>query len=482
MLGVIASGLSAQDYESPDAKKDAARAAAEAYRELFKDIDALQNELGDSYDALLYPDSMIEPLEVSEEVHERLLNGVGEQLATVHQISRAPQVDWGMREDIEEKGPAALIPQVGPIRSIASQAKWFAQTTWDEDPERALDALLDAQAVGRHVNQEPTLITHLTQIACEGIALSGLTELSPKMSPAQRNRVLAGIETLPKAGDLAGALRNEHDLFVGWYKRKLLQEFDRWEDEKYGTSGFRFPEDLRLAGIVMLPGKPVRISLHNTRTNRTFWLGKGKEVDGIRLEEVDREKARAWIVHDGVKAVIDIAKESIESRYIPWEVLYSVFVRDDYKETGTSESEMKEALKEYGLTPENALDQFDAIDAFYSEAIQRLDDPIEDLKAWEQDKLNSYDENSLARMFLIPISKVVEIDKLSKQKYQMLALGFNIDSPKNAESQSIEYAGATYRIKPNEGGFTITPESSLGHPGEYVHSLHFGAPPPEPEN
>jgi len=82
---------------------------------------------------------------------------------------------------------------------------------------------------------------------------------------------------------------------------------------------------LRLAGVVLLPDRPVRISLHNTRNGQTFWLEQGKTANGIRIERVEYNPPRALILHNGVSAMVDLEKETIEPRYVPWEVLISAF-------------------------------------------------------------------------------------------------------------------------------------------------------------
>jgi len=81
-------------------------------------------------------------------------------------------------------------------------------------------------------------------------------------------------------------------------------------------------------------------------------------------------------------------------------------------------------LAEFGLTPETALGNLDQIDAFYTQAVQRINMPLEQYKEWE-------DED--------------------------------------------------FKLTRNKGGFTLTPTELTGDDNEHRFSLHFGKVPPEPE-
>jgi len=466
--------------QDSDAIEDPALTAAETYRELFRTTEQLEEDLGESYDAILFPelDDQVEPTDAQR---QRFRSAVERQLETLGKLANKPAVDWGMKAEFEEKGPGALIPQVGSIRRLAQSAGWYAKEVWDEDPEAAMNALTDAMAAARHADQKPsTLISHLTRLACDGILLGTLAELSPLMSPQQRSEVLSRIEALPRTGTLGDALETERDYFAGWLEKKLLRELERWEKEKFGPDGFRFPADLRLAGIARLPNRPIRISLHNSRLGKTFWLEKGQEVDGIRLKRVDRERARAWIAYDGLSARIDLEKEMIERSRVPWEVLYATFVAPDWKERGYTEAEMRETLKEYGVTPEIALTQFQQIRDYYTEAIRRIDDPIEEFRDWNESTAESFEEESLAAILIPNLSGALENNRAFEKKHEALELGFKLQSSDLIEEGTVEFGNSKFSITRNAEGFSIIPTEFADHEKRNGYSLHFGTPPPDP--
>jgi hypothetical protein len=456
--------------------KESSKAAAATYNELFSSVDDLAEELGDKYSSLFYPSDEEKASSLTEQEKAEVLKVISEQLESLSQVAQQPEVDFGKAKYFEEAGPAALIPELGQIRRLILQTRWHAKETWQDDSDKALNNLLNAQAAARHINQETTLISLLTSIACERICLSNLSELSPKMTPDQRKKVLNRISQLPRTGSLAEALLAEKQYMTGWYKHKILAALSKWEEEHYGTDGFRFPQDLRLAGVVLMPDLPPRISLHNTRKNHTFWLEKGKEIHGIRLDRVEHVPTKAWIIHDGITAVIDLQKETIENRYVPWEVLYSVFISEDYEYQDRSEADRQRQLTELGMTPESALDHLERVEAFFDEAVTKLDLPIDEFEKWQDEQVTSFPKDSFGSMMIPSVSKVLEVQKSLQTNYNALELGFKLQ----AEESLKQPKDSGFVLRKNDGGFTLIPEEYIGHEKEYNYSSHFGTPPPKP--
>ena len=482
MVGLSAP-IGAQIPSEEPHDQEAAKAVAQAYDNLFSQDEAFDEALGGSaYNAIFYDLEGVEPEQITEDQRQMAIKHVEGKLDRLSDIATAPRVDWGRKEDFEKKGFAALIPSVGPIRRLALEASWYAGETWETDPQKALASLRHAQAAARHVGQDtPSLITTLTQISSESILLNKLAELGPQMNEQQMASALAGIEGLPVTGSLADAIRTERDLMIGWFRNKIEGDLKAWERSASGTSDFRFPEDLRLAGVVLLPKSPVRLSLHNTRGGQTFWLEEGKEVNGIRIERVEHHPPRAWITYGNRRAIVNLEKETIQNRRVPWEVLISAFGSLNGNEIGdlsdAEKEKIQEQLIEFGLSPDTALDSLDRLEAFYTGAIQRLHLPLDKFEAWEEDYMDEAGENTFLSSMAPSLSRVIEVNRAFQEKYEALETGFAIQSGGlNPESMD-----ENFTFKRNKNGFTITPKQFVGHPREHDYSLHFGTPPPEPD-
>lgn len=462
---------------------EAAKATAQAYLDLFSQDETFTNHLGEAtYDAIFYNFGDDGSHQITPEAQQLALQHVEAKLERLSELASAPRVDWGRQQAFEEKGMNALVPEVGSIRRLAAEASWYAKQTWKEDPQKALASLRDAQTAARHFGQDiPSLISKLTQIAVESILINTFAELAPKMTREQMNAALAGIETLPPTGSLADAIRTERDFVTGWLRRKIEDELSAWEESAYGTHGFRFPADLRLAGVVLLPGRPLRLSLHNTRAGQTFWLEEGSEVNGIRIERAEHTPPRAWLAYGNLRAVVNLEKETIQNRYVPWDVLISVFGsfggKGEQNLTDAEKEKRKEQLAEFGLSPETVLDNLDQLDAFYSGAIERLDLPAEAYQAWEDEYRTGAVGNKFFEIMMPRLGKIIEVDRAFNAKYDALAIGFAVQAGDSERPPARE----GYVVVQNPQGFTVTPKQFVGHQQEHSYSLHFGTPPPEPE-
>lgn len=460
----------------------AARNAAAAYEELFQASAALKAELGDSYDALFYPGSDAPSPQISEETRKKVLDTVGASLSKLDSLANEPRVDWGREGEFEKDGFDAMLPELSGRRMLINEAKWYAKEIWASDQDRAIDTLLNAQAAARHFNQdEVTVIAHQTHLDFESMVLGGMCELSPEMSEEQCDSLIKRFHSLPATGTLADVIRAEKTMFSGRIHKKVLDQLKIWEGAHYGSNGFRFPKDLRLAGVVIQANQPARISLHNNWNGRVFWLEKGKEIDGIRLDRVERDPPRAWISKDGITAMINIQDGSIGSRYVPREVLCSAIISSNFFGPDTSEPEVLAFFEELGITAEITLDQFDLIDAYFDGAIERLDQPIEVLEAWQKTYFGSVDEDSFARTLMFKISHVAEVNKAFMRKREAFELGLKLESQRDRpDSLADPSNNGGFVVTQNENGFSLTPEEYIGHKREHSYSLHFGTP-PEPE-
>lgn len=298
-----------------EATDSEATEAAESYRKLFEQIETFEEDLGDRYLAILNPEDYPDVV-VSEADRSKIEIELDSQFKQLSQLAQVPVVDWGLKAEIEAKGPNATFPQFAPIRHLVKASVWQSKNHFEHDSDRAINYLMDAMSLAHQQNQETKLISHLMRRACNDMVLDAVAELSPQMTSVQRETLLQHMHQLPATGTLADALTTERDFFVGWFQRRIAEELEIWETENGGSHGYHFSEDLRLASILLLPDMPARISLHNTVKEQTFWLEIGLKINGIFLEKVDKATSQAWIRLDDELAVIDLKKSTIESRYV----------------------------------------------------------------------------------------------------------------------------------------------------------------------
>ncbi len=463
-------------------QNDEAKAVADAYRSIFEQYEKLEESLeADDYDIRSPEDSDVAP-EVIARDSKRFKEGLAPIYEELSKLQAAPSVDWGYTEELIEKGPmASLSHPVASLRVVRS-AGWYAKEIWGEQPDVALDVILTGLSTVRHQNQQPTFITSLMENAGSNLLSTCLAELAPQMTTDQKAYVLARLAQLPETGTLADGVLADRDTFVGWYKKNLQTALEEWESENYGINNTRFPEDLRLAGLLLLSGAPVRISLHNIRTDQSFWLEKGKEKHGIQIIKVDRKTEQAWIRKDGQTAIIDLQKKTIQNRTVPWEVLIEVFANDWMGTTDSSEEELIEELKEMGITPESILDELDKLYTYYTEAASKLDLPLDEFEAWAEARLEGVSEDSFFGMIAPSMTKMARIKAARQSREEALKIGMNLLQKGNVANSTVNVSNTEYSIQKTDSGFKITPVEFLNHEMADRSTLHFGAQPPEDED
>ena len=455
--------------------------AAADYRAIFEHYRQLEDSLETSVFDLQCPDcSDANPgaIERDQLLFQLELQPIFEQLQAMQGV---PEVDFGLLDKLKAEGPWSSLGYIPEASGIGSAANWYAGQICAEQPDAALDAIFSGISLVRHQDQEPTLLTHLTQIGRGNLLNARLAEFGPEMTPQQRASVQSRIQALPAAGHLADALLAERDMFVGWYQQRILKALEAWESENLGPNDFRFPQDLRLAGVVLLPDTPVRISLQNTRTQQSFWLEKGKEVQGIELDKVDRNAVRAWIRKGDRTAIVDLQKQTIENRHVPWEVIYKA-MGDNYSED--SVEALKENYIEMGFTPDEILDQLDVVYDYYTEAALRVHLSPEDMKAWVRGQLAGVSEDSYFGMVAPTISNLNEFERGTQLRQQALSDGFDLLDLQKGEAinaGSVTVNEHDYQVERTEDGFWLIPEALRETEDPKRFSLHFGTPPEEDE-
>jgi hypothetical protein len=143
----------------------------------------------------------------------------------VHRAAAMPRCAWGL--GIEE-GIDLLIPHVQAARTMSCLACLRARIRF-EDGHRAeaIDDLLDAITMGRHVSKDGTLIAVLMNFSIEHRTGETLARYLPQLDPATIKRVKARLAALPPAETPAQALTFEEKACLDWFIRKFKEHEDK---------------------------------------------------------------------------------------------------------------------------------------------------------------------------------------------------------------------------------------------------------------
>ncbi|WP_269522124.1 hypothetical protein [Coraliomargarita parva] len=450
LLGFLPLVALANNDELSDAKL-----AAERYRSSAASLEAKVDALGKKHMSILDPDSE-DAVPVSQEERTQYKESLGEILKEIRDLQSIQSVNWSKAANSDVPDIWENLSESFSIRKLSRNAVWYAEQTWKENQSEALDALFTGWSAARHRNQAPNLMTGLVDIAASNICLRQLAKFAPEMTSEERKQTLTRIHSLPPTSRLSNAILSDRDGFSGLLLAKLESAMADWEAEHLGKDGFRFPSDLRLAGIMQLPEAAPKISLRNMRSQQSFWLSENQDAYEIHLERIDLTKHKAWLRYKDRTAVINLQHETIESRYVPWEVIIKVFAGLSYSEQSSQEKQI-EALREMGLTPENVLDQLEMHYRFYDALVERIDQPIAEIRKFQSNYIKGYDEDSFIGMTLdVHYDHIIETSRIVEQKQEALRLGFELlDGSRTITEGPLTYNGHTYQVRETGTGFQI---------------------------
>ncbi|MCH7944574.1 MAG: hypothetical protein IIC73_00955 [Armatimonadetes bacterium] len=169
-------------------------------------------------------------------------------------------------------GPKLLLPEIAQAKAMVRYSAILAKADANEgDYDGALQKLLVADRIGRHIGREPMIISKLVEYACRSIVLKAATE------------ILADRPAEPATSDLVtrlgGSLRSLEDIRQGLqvglimghvaireYTPEEILKLDRGYTVKSGT-GDRVDPNLRAAGEAVYMQRIVQLYDIWSRTN-----------------------------------------------------------------------------------------------------------------------------------------------------------------------------------------------------------------------
>jgi hypothetical protein len=161
------------------------------------------------------------------DAHAReIVTGADYALRMMHRAAALPHCDWGLGY---EDGIELLLPHAQAARTLSNLAFLRARIRFESgDNAGAIDDIVDAMALGRHVSMDGTLITVLQNYAIESRAGETLALRLPKLSAPEIKSVKARLGTLPPGGTPAGGLVPfEEKAGLDWLIRKIKEQKDK---------------------------------------------------------------------------------------------------------------------------------------------------------------------------------------------------------------------------------------------------------------
>jgi len=207
---------------------------------------ALLPQFSDAQKHLLHktPHDKYVTLELGETAKE-LISSTGMSMSVLRRGSRVRQCNWGLTL---EDGPATLLPHVGKMRTLVRLATLHARGELDYEGPRdakkdmaAVENLVAAVQLGRHIGEDDLLITYLVQNALEQTAVELIAYNVYRLHPDAQTLLLSRLASITRASTLSDALIGEKQVFVGTMKRKFSgkngeKEFQNTLREYVGNS------------------------------------------------------------------------------------------------------------------------------------------------------------------------------------------------------------------------------------------------------
>jgi hypothetical protein len=147
-------------------------------------------------------------------------------LQMLHRGAAQPRCAWGIAWD--EMGVEVRLPHAEAARVLASLACLRARLRFEEGQNAgALDDVVAAMTLGRHVSQDGVFVLLLTGQAIEHLAIETLARSLPRLDARAIRDLRPRLEALPRGGTPAEALRQEERWALDWFVRKVKDARDR---------------------------------------------------------------------------------------------------------------------------------------------------------------------------------------------------------------------------------------------------------------
>ena len=232
--------------QNPDSQDNAALKYWQAFATLPKFSDAEDKIIGDCLTAPL------------DDAARKILTNSEYSLTMLHRAAALPRCDWSI--SYKDDGVFALLPHCAAGRVLASLACLRARQRFEAgQTAEAIDDLLSAMTLGRHISVDGSLIAVLVGYNVEARAIETFAQALPTFNPQTIKDVKTRVEALPPFGTEATALLACEKESLDWFIRKVketkkkedLLKFLSWvgiSEENDRDTGSRAAEFLKECG------------------------------------------------------------------------------------------------------------------------------------------------------------------------------------------------------------------------------------------
>ena len=127
--------------------------------------------------------------------------------------------DWG---GDNTEGPSLLLPHLAYAKRTSQIARLRVRYYLEKGrPDKAVEDLLTAFTLARHVGQELYLINVLVEIAMNGILLDAIAESFHLFPDDALKQLESGLKRLPKGGSVASTITMERNFMAGWMEKEI---------------------------------------------------------------------------------------------------------------------------------------------------------------------------------------------------------------------------------------------------------------------
>src|SRR5688572_5494617 len=200
-----------------DKVKDAAANAAVQYWQgfsLLPTLDSEQERLVDNWHKV--------PIDAAA---EKIISAAQPSLLYLHRGSKVARCDWGLDPN---DGIGLLLPHLAKGRQLGRLAGLRARSRFERgEYDAAREDLVALLTLGRHVGQEPIMISVLVGNLIEGMAVDATATYAAKLKPSAA-KFATMYDGLPNAATLTDVIAFEKQYMAKW----LLDKFKRAEQDK----------------------------------------------------------------------------------------------------------------------------------------------------------------------------------------------------------------------------------------------------------
>ena len=199
--------------QNPDSKGNAALKYWQAFATLPKFTDAENKIIGDCLTAPL------------DDAARKILTNSEYSLTMLHRAAAVPRCEWSMSY---EDGVFALLPQCPAARVLASLACLRARQRFETGQQaEAIEDLLSAMTLGRHISVDGSLIAVLVGYSVEARAIELFAHSLPTFNPKTIQDLKTRVDALPPFGTEATALMACEKETLYWFIRKVKETKDK---------------------------------------------------------------------------------------------------------------------------------------------------------------------------------------------------------------------------------------------------------------